>query len=81
MRSLRQICMNGIYKRCVYIGNPNQTRHLGNHHRRIAVLEQERPTLLNLLRGENVVTESPTILCNVDVSCHLCIYTLPGPGS
>ena len=28
-----------IKNKCVYIGNPNQTRHLGDHHRRIEVLE------------------------------------------
>ena len=43
---LRQICMNGIFEICVYIGNPNQTRHLGDHHRKIKVLEQGRHTML-----------------------------------
>ena len=26
--------MNGIIIKCVYIGNPNQTRHLDVHHKR-----------------------------------------------
>ena len=34
-----------VYKECVYIGKPNQTRHLGDHHRSIGVLEQELRTL------------------------------------
>lgn len=55
--------MNGIYKKCVYIGNPNQTRHLGDHHRRIKVRERERHTLLIVLKGEAAVTESPAVSC------------------
>ena len=49
-------------KECVYIGNPNQTRHLGDHHRRIKVLVREPHTLLVLLRGENVCSLLPQYL-------------------
>lgn len=70
--------MNGIYNKCVYIGNPNQTRHLGDHHRSIQVLEQGRHTLLSLPKGEAVVTDSLTILCSGGVSCRLCMYILGG---
>ena len=44
-----------VLKKCVYIGNPNQTRHLGDHHRRIEVIERERYTLLVLLESEDAL--------------------------
>ena len=62
--------MNGIYKKCVYIGNPNQTRHLGDHHRRIETLEQERHILLNLFEGVNIVAKSLSILRSRGVNMH-----------
>ena len=68
-------------KKCVYIGNPNQTRHLGDHHRRIKTPEYERHTLLKLLRGESVVTESPATLRSGDLSSDLNMNTPRGPGS
>lgn len=51
-------------KKCVYIGNPNQTRHLGDHHRRIEILKRERHTLPTILRDKALVTESPAIPCS-----------------
>ena len=53
-----------VYKECVYIGNPNQTRHLGDHHRSIAVLEQELHTLPFASR----VDELPAV---GGIDCHL----------
>ena len=53
-----------VYKECVYIGKPNQTRHLGDHHRRITVLEQKLLTLPFASR----VDESPAIGV---IDCHL----------
>lgn len=50
-------------KKCVYIGNPNQTRHLGDHHRRIEMLERERHTLLDTFKEGALVTESPHNPC------------------
>ena len=73
--------MNGIYKKRVYIGNPNQTRHLGDHHRRIEVFEQKLHTLLILIKGEDTVTESPNISCSGGVRCNLCICTWRWPES
>lgn len=64
-----------VYKKYVYIGKPNQTRHLGDHHRRVKVLEQEWHTLLDLLKGKDAVTESPATLCRRGKNRHLCGQT------
>lgn len=66
--------MNGIYNKSVYIGNPNQTRHLGDHHRIIEILEPKRHTLLNLLKGVDDATNLPVILFGGGFNRHLYMY-------
>ena len=55
------VCGNGVY-----IGNPNQTRHLNDHHRRIAILRKGLYTLPVFLNGKGELT----------VSSRLCVATL-----
>ena len=66
-------------KKYVNIGNPNQTRHLGDHHRRIGISKQGLHTLLILIKG--AATALLVIWSTEGASCHLCVETSSEPGS